>query len=100
MANQVKLLQRLPRELERYSPEARPLSEEEQARYDDSIKQFSGKAYDSLNVQSDLWKILHLNQIGIRTATFPELDLAIERGLSLGGHYEDGTEVRTSESIS
>ncbi|MAG01930.1 hypothetical protein CMI42_01220 [Candidatus Pacearchaeota archaeon] len=88
--NQVRLI---PREAETYFPTARFLSDEEQTRYEDSIKDYSGKARENLDVRSNLWKILQLNQIGIQTATLPELDLAIENGMNLKGHYEDGREV-------
>ncbi|MEK6860245.1 MAG: hypothetical protein AABX54_05525 [Nanoarchaeota archaeon] len=94
MANEsVKLI---PREIKEAGfPEARFLSEEEHARYKEA-KGFSGKAADSLKVGrngSNLWEVLLLNQIGIRTGTIPEIELAYENGLPLQGHYEDGTEV-------
>lgn len=73
-------------------PSARFLSKEEQKIYEEAIKEFSGKAYDSLNIPregSNLFKILFLNQIGIRTATFPELELALANGMDLSETYED-----------
>ena len=92
--NQVKLIPREIREAD--FPIARFLSDKEQAVYKESIKQFSGKAYDSLNIPqkgSNLWKVLFLNQIGIRTAALPELELALENGMPLKGHYEDAPTV-------
>ena len=73
-------------------PTTRFLSEEEQARYKDSIKQFKGKAYDTLNIPkngSNLFKVVYLNEIGIKTASLSELELALENGLELEGFYED-----------
>ena len=92
--NQVKLIPRGIREAD--FPTARFLSNAEQKTYEESIKQFLGNAYDSLNIPqkgSKLWKVLFLNQIGIRTATLPELDLAIQNGMNLKGFYEDGGEI-------
>ena len=88
---QVKLI---PKEIrEANFPIARFLSEEEQAIYKDSIKQFTGKAYDSLNVPiegSNLFKVLWLNQIGIPTANLSQLEQVIENDKDfLRGHYED-----------
>jgi len=94
---QVKLI---PREIREASfPIARFISSEEEAKYKEALKQYSGKARDNLNVESNIWKILLLNQIGIRTATLPELESALENGLSLSGHCEDAREVvlRTAE---
>ncbi len=94
MANGVRLI---PREIrEAGFPIARFLSEEEQARYEEAFKKFSGKAGDSLRVGrngSNLWKVLFLNQIGIRTASLGELESALENGFALQGQYEDGVEV-------
>ena len=88
---QVKLIPKEIREAD--FPIARFLSEEEQARYEDSIKQFTGKAYDSLNVPiegSNLFKVLWLNQIGIPTANLYQLEQVIENDRDfLRGHYED-----------
>ena len=90
MKLQVKLI---PRELrEADFPIARFLSDEEQSQYEDSIKQFSGKAYDSLNISkngSNLFKVIYLNQIGITTATLPQLEDSLENGMQLKGTYED-----------
>src|SRR3989338_906319 len=76
------------------------ISPEEQSRFKESINQFSGKAYDSLNIPKDgslngsnVWKVLWLNQTGIRTATIPEIYSAIDNGMDLRGKYEDGREV-------
>jgi hypothetical protein len=90
---QVKLIPRELRELiELNFPTARFLSEEEQAKYEEACKQFSGKAADNLRIGingSNLFKVLLLNQIGIRTTTLPELESALENGLALQGFYED-----------
>lgn len=91
MANEsVKLI---PREIREASfPTARFLLEEEQARYEEAYKSFSGKAADSLRIGrngSTLFKVLFLNQIGIRTASLGELEFSLENGLDLQGHYED-----------
>jgi hypothetical protein len=87
----------VPREVREADwPEARFLSEENQAKYEEAIKQFEGNAYNSLNVPingSNLWKVLFLNQIGIRTATIPELEDALDNGMNLRRYYEDGREV-------
>ncbi|MBS3093223.1 hypothetical protein J4456_01430 [Candidatus Pacearchaeota archaeon] len=63
------------------------ISPEEQSRFKESINQFSGKAYDSLNIPKDgslngsnVWKVLWLNQTGIRTATIPEIYSATDNG--------------------
>ena len=88
--NQVKLIPREIREVE--WPVVRFLSDEEQSKYEDSIKKFSGKAYESLNIPkngSNLFKVLLLNQLGIKTATLSDLELALENGMELKGTYED-----------
>jgi len=72
------------------------LSAGQQEAYERACEQFSGKARDNLKVGregSNLFKVLLLNQTGIRTATLPELELALENGLDLRGTYEDGREV-------
>ena len=74
-------------------PQARFLSKEEQARYEEACRSFSNpRAITSLNVPrngSNLFKVLLLNQIGIRTASLGELESALENGLGLRGYYED-----------
>lgn len=73
-------------------PEAYFLTEEQQAVYEESIKKYSGKARESLNVPragSNLFKVLLLNQEGIRTAILSELEQAIDNGMQLKGFYED-----------
>ncbi len=91
MANSVKLV---PRELkEKGFPEARFLSSEEQSRYDEEIKKYGDRARNSLNVKSNLFKVLKLNELGIITATFPQLECALENGLDLKGTYEDAPSV-------
>jgi len=95
MENQeVKLIPRQIREAD--YPTARFLSEKEQEKYRQEIQRYSEKARSSLDIPlkgSNLWKVLLLNQIGIRTATIPELEEALENGLSLKRTYEDGREV-------
>ncbi len=90
MANQVSLI---PREIKEAGfPVARFLSEEEQAKYEEACKQYSGKAREVLNIGrngSNLFKVLLLNQIGIRTASLGELESALENGLALQDQYED-----------
>ena len=87
----------VPREVREADwPVARFLSEENQTKYEEAIRQFEGNAYNSLNVPingSNLWKVLFLNQIGIRTATIPELEDALDNGMNLRRYYEDGREV-------
>ena len=83
----------IPRELIEKAPEARFLSTGEQARYDEEVLKYTEKGRDSLRIPikgSNLFKVLLLNQIGIRTGTIPEIELAYENGLPLQGHYEDG----------
>jgi len=93
--NYVKLI---PREIrEAIWPEAYFLTEEQQAVYEDAIKQFTGKARESLDISregSNLFKVLYLNQIGIPTATLPQLEEVIENNKEfLIGHYEDAPSV-------
>ena len=77
--------------------EARFLSEDEQTKYEYACKRFNlEKAKNSLNVNqqgSNLFKVLLLNQEGIRTATLPELECALENGMDLKGTYEDAPSV-------
>jgi len=95
MTKEVKLIPRQIREAD--FPTARFLSEEDQNRYEQACQQFSSEsARRTLNIPqngSNLFKVLLLNQTGIRTATLPELELAFENGLDLRGTYEDGREV-------
>ncbi len=92
--NKVKLI---PEELRKFEfPTARFLSEQEQKTYEEAIKKYSKKAKKSLNISqkgSNLFKVLLLNQIGIRTATLLELEQALENGMSLKGSYEDAPSV-------
>src|SRR3989338_7325313 len=99
-ANKMKNIRLIPREEREKYPKIRFIFPEEQSRFEGSIKQFSGKAYDSLNIPKDgslngsnVWKVLWLNQTGIRTATIPEIYSAIDNGMDLRGKYEDGREV-------
>ena len=93
----VKLIPREIREaIESACPDANPLSDEQYGQYTDSIRQFSGKAYDSLNVKrkgSNLWQVLHLNQIGIETATLSQLYDAHASGIDLSNKYADSRAV-------
>ena len=78
--------------------EAHFLTDAEQKHYEDAVRQLKNeKARDSLNVPkngSNLWKILLLNQIGIRTATLAELDqIAQASDDFLRGTYEDSASV-------
>jgi len=72
---------------------ARLLSGQEQETYKQVVEQYGEKARKSLEVDSNIWKILLLNQEGVRTVTFPELEDALENGLDLRGHYEDAREI-------
>ena len=87
----------VPREIRQAGfPTARFLTQEEQVRYEEACKEYSGKARDSLRVPingSNLFKVLFLNQIGIRTASLGELECALENGLALQGQYEDAPAV-------
>ncbi|MFH1311046.1 MAG: hypothetical protein ABIH65_01430 [Nanoarchaeota archaeon] len=70
------------------------LSENEQKIYEDAIKKFNNeRAKNSLDISikgSNLFKVLLLNQVGIRTATLPELDQIIQLDNNfLNGTYED-----------
>ena len=78
--------------------EAHFLTDAEQKAYEDAVKHFKSEtAQGSLNVPkngSNLWKILLLNQIGIRTATLAELDqIAQASDDFLRGTYEDSASV-------
>lgn len=87
----------IPREIrEAGFREARFLNEAEQTKYNEAIKSFGEKARKSLDISlkgSNLFKVLFLNQIGIPTATIPDLETALENGMNLEGTYEDGCEV-------
>lgn len=88
--NHTKLIPRKIRESN--WPEAYFLTEEQQSQYEESIKKYSGKARESLNIPregSNLFKVVLLNQEGIRTATLSELELALENGMNLKGTFED-----------
>lgn len=103
MTAQIETVTLIPRE-EDY-PIARFLSEEEFERYKHEIERFEEMARRSLNILrlnpetgevegSNLWVILLLNQIGIRTATLPELDRLAELSPELlREHYADAREV-------
>jgi len=77
----------------RKSLQAHFLTREEHDEYTAALEMFTGKARNSLDVKrnnSNIWQILLLNQIGITTATLPELELArdsrmpLEEGQSIG----------------
>lgn len=93
MVEVVKLIPREVREMQ--FPEARFLTSEEQTRYGEACKSFGEIARGTLNVPvkgSNSFKILLLNQIGIRTATLPELDLLVDNNPEfLRGTYEDAS---------
>jgi len=95
MTNEIVSL--IPREIrEAGFREARFLNEAEQAKYNEAIKSFGEKARKSLDISpkgSNLFKVLFLNQIGIQTATIPDLETALENGMDLKGTYEDGCEI-------
>jgi hypothetical protein len=80
-------------------PEATLLTTEQQAKYEEAVKSFanSENARNNLNIPnkgSNLFKVIFLNQIGIRTATLPELDLIAETSPDfLRGTYEDAPAV-------
>lgn len=74
------------------------LSEDEQKAYEDAVKKFKNKrARQVLNVPikgSNLFKVLLLNQIGIRTATMAELDQIVQADKNfLIGKCEDAPSV-------
>jgi len=85
----------IPREIrEAHWPRARFLSDDEQLRYEEAVKGFNlERARLSLNVSqngSNLFKVILLNQLGIRTATIPELYNVFDTNPDfLSGHYED-----------
>ena len=89
----------IPREIRKANfPIARFLSNEQQKIYEEACKQFhSTKAKKTLDVSqkgSNLFKVLFLNQIGIRTATLPELGLIVENNPDfLKSFYEDSLSV-------
>ncbi len=85
----------IPREIrEAGFPTARYLNKNEQERYEEAVKGFNNeKARKTLNVPlngSNLFKVLLLNKLGIRTATMPELEMIVDQNPDmLKGHYED-----------
>ncbi|MBI2044935.1 hypothetical protein HYT23_02670 [Candidatus Pacearchaeota archaeon] len=89
----------IPREIrEAGFPTARYLNEGEQARYDEAVRSFnSEKARETLRVPlngSNLFKVLLLNKLGIRTATIQELEMIVDQNPGmLKGHYEDSPSV-------
>ena len=89
MTNQIRLV---PNEVKSSFSSVRFLSEDEQTLYEKEIKRFEGQAYNSLDVPlygSNLFKVLFLNQMGIKTARLNELELTIENGMELRDYYED-----------
>ena len=78
--------------------EARFLSEDGQRKYEEAVKQFRNeRAREVLRIPregSNLFKVLLLNQIGIRTATLPELDQIVQGNEGfLRGFYTDAPSV-------
>ncbi len=74
--------------------EANFLSEDQQVRYEEAVSQYDNqRARNTLSVPikgSNLFKVLLLNQIGIRTASLPELDqIRLEDEDFLKGIYVD-----------
>lgn len=94
-----KTIRLIPREVREADwPEARFLSDDEQARYEEAVKTFnSERARKTLTVSrngSNLFKVILLNQMGILTLTLPELDNILEQDSGfLKGFYADGPEV-------
>ena len=97
-------IQLIPREIREANwPRARFLNEAEQAQYGEAVKGFNlERARQSLNVSqngSNLFKVILLNQIGIRTANIPQLyDIWEQDGDFLSGHYEDVASVALRSS--
>ncbi len=79
------------------SPDVRTINQEEQGIYKEACKQYGEKARSTLNIpieDSNLFKVLLLNQIGIRTATLPELGIILESNPEfLSSHYEEAPSV-------
>ena len=74
------------------------LSEEQQKAYEDAVRHFKNeRARNVLNVPrngSNLFKVLLLNQIGIRTVTLSELDQIVQADRDfLTGTFEDAPSV-------
>ena len=79
-----------------YQVRARLHSAEEEQRYLESVDANfkSERAKEILKRESNLFKIVYLNKIGIKTATLQELDLIAEIEPDfLRGHYEDANAV-------
>jgi len=87
----------IPREIKKMNfPTVRFISKKEQARYNAKLKKYGNEAENSLNIPmkgSNLFKVLLLNEMGIRTATLPELECAFENGMNLIGTFEDAPSV-------
>ena len=78
-------------------PQLHLLGDEEQKKYDDAIKQYSGKASETLRLGkkgSHLFKVILLNQIGIVTASAFQMYEGIENNPAfLSERYSDITKV-------
>lgn len=87
----------IPREQLEMFQRASFMTDAMQQSYQTATRVFDEKARKSLNVErngSNLWKILLLNQKGIRTATLSELDLIADTAPSfLEGRFEDAPAV-------
>ncbi|MEA3329288.1 MAG: hypothetical protein U9Q06_00930 [Nanoarchaeota archaeon] len=88
----------VPRKIQEANwPEAYLQTEEETKKYLRAVDELSlERAKDVLKRESNLFRVLFSNQIGIPTATIPELDLmwnTPEGRKILRGHYEDSREV-------
>ncbi len=88
-------VQLIPREIrEARWPRARFLSDVGQAQYNEAVKKFnSERARINLSISQDgshLSKVILLNELGIKTATLPQLyDIWDVDSAFLSGHYED-----------
>ncbi|MEA3329188.1 MAG: hypothetical protein U9Q06_00400 [Nanoarchaeota archaeon] len=93
----VKLVPREIQEAVDNSPEAYLQTKEETEKYLKAVDDLSlERAKGVLRGQSNLFRVLFSNQIGMPTATTPELDLmwnTSEGKKILRGYYEDGREV-------
>ena len=87
----------VPREALSQYPQASFMTAQEQSTYEEACSRFKGKAKESLNISLNglnLWKILLLNQEGVRTATLQELDLIADIDPQfLEGFYADAPAV-------
>ena len=94
---ETKIIPKIVREAYENAPTARHLNEQEQKDYEEACKSYGKKAQESLNIPmkgSNLFKVLLLNQTGIRTATLDEIaSLAESNPEFLKGFFEDSSSV-------